>query len=154
MAVALAARKVGEFAQTEYPVVAPSVSVRDAIVAMRAMHSACVLVVSEQRLMGIFTERDFLNRVIGEGNLPGRTTVSDVMTVDPEVLQANEFIGQAIHRMGRGGFRNMPIVDESGRPVGVLSVRDVVEHLSDLFVTEEEASSQFAGAWLDLGEDT
>ncbi|MEE2750958.1 MAG: CBS domain-containing protein [Myxococcota bacterium] len=146
----MAARKVGEFAQAEYPVVDPSVSVRDAIAAMRAMHSACVLVVSEERLLGIFTERDFLNRVIGEGCLPGRTDVADVMTVDPEVLQAGEFIGQAIHRMGRGGFRNMPIVDESGRPVGVLSVRDVVEHLSDLFVFEEESSTEFSGAWLDL----
>ena len=146
----MAARKVGEFAQAEYPVVEPSVSVRDAIAAMRAMHSACVLVVSEERLLGIFTERDFLNRVIGEGCLPGRTSVADVMTVDPEVLQAGEFIGQAIHRMGRGGFRNMPIVDESGRPAGVLSVRDVVEHLSDLFVFEEESSPELSGAWLDL----
>jgi len=151
--MALSARRVGEFAQAEYPEVGPAVSVRDAIAAMRAMHSACVLVVSEQGLLGIFTERDFLNRVIGAGLLPGRTTVSDVMTSDPEVLLASEWIGQAIHRMGQGGFRNMPIVDEAGKPTGVLSVRDVVEHLSELFVPEDEEVSELSGVWLDLEKD-
>ena len=141
---------VGEFSQLEFPVVGPADTVVDALVAMRALHSACVLVMSGERLQGIFTERYFLNRVIGRNLMPGRTMVSEVMTSAPEVLVATQPIGDAILRMGQGGYRNMPIVDENGKPTGVLGVRDVVEHLSELFQQDEEGSEQFLGAWLDL----
>lgn len=146
-------RNVGDFARLKFPVVDPGVTVRDAIAAMRSLHAACVLVMAGEQLEGIFTERDFLTRVIGQQRLPGRTIVADVMTPAPEVLHETQPIGEAILRMARGGFRNMPIVDGNGLPTGILGVRDVVEHLSDFFVPDQEAATQFAGAWLDLEDD-
>jgi len=152
--MAVTSRSVGDFAQAKFPRVEPTATVRDAIAAMRSLHVTCVLVVSQERLQGIFTERDFLNRVIGQQLLPGGTPVADVMTAAPEVLHTTEPIGEAILHMARGGFRNMPIVDDDGIPTGILSARDVVEHLSELFVPEDEEARQFGGAWLDLEDES
>ena len=118
---------------------------------MRAMRTPGVLVVDAGVLVGIFTEKDFLNRVVAAELLPGETRVGEVMTPSPEVLGPDHSVALAINRMAIGGFRNVPIVDEHGRPLGLLSVRDVVDHLAEIFESEEEDANEQAGLWLDLG---
>ena len=107
-------------------------------VAIARMHEAetdCVLVMTDDRLVGIFTDRDAVVKAAGK-----RITsfhVRDFMTPDPVVLRHDDPIAVAIHKMAVGGFRHIPIL-EDGRPTGVVTARDVFHHLAS---TMDRASS-------------
>jgi CBS domain-containing protein len=93
-----------------------------------------VLVVDgDGRLTGIFTERDVLTRVAGRDLDPRRTPLGEVMTRDPQALGPTDRVAYALHCMGVSGYRTIPLVDEDRRPVGVVTVTDVVRWLGDLF---------------------
>jgi CBS domain-containing protein len=83
-----------------------------------------VPVMQGERLLGIFTERDLLVRVIAAGLDPARTPVREVMTTDLETIGAEELVAQAIRRMDEDGLRHLVVVDV-GRVLGVLSTRDI-----------------------------
>jgi CBS domain-containing protein len=94
----------------------------------------CALVVSDAgRLAGIFTERDVLMRVAGRPIDLGQTAVRDYMTRDPVTLPSDSSVAFALNRMLIEGFRHIPLVDERGRPTGVVSQRQLIEYLSDFF---------------------
>ncbi len=112
-------------------------TVMDAISAMTQERHDYVLVMENDSITGIFTERDFLNRVIGERLLPAEVLIRDVMTPDPETLMRSDYISYAIERMARYGFRNIPVIDE-GRPPAVLTVWNVMSHLSEILADIEE----------------
>jgi CBS domain-containing protein len=107
-------------------------SVADAVAAMRRHRGGCVLVRSGERLVGIFTERDFLRRVLAAGR-PLSVALAECMTADPVSVRANETIGAALRRMEEGGYRHLPVVDGQGRPVGVVSVKCIVHYLVEHF---------------------
>ena len=99
-------------------------------VAIARMHEAetdCVLVMADDRLVGIFTDRDAV--VKAAGKRLESFHVRDFMTPDPVVLRHDDPIAVAIHKMAVGGFRHIPIV-EDGRPTGVVTARDVFHHLA------------------------
>ncbi len=99
---------------------------------MNENHTGCVLVQKGGKLVGIFTERDVLNKVFFRED--SRTVaVEAVMTKSPETLEADETIAFALNKMSVGGYRHIPIVEPGGKPVGVLSVRDIVDFLVDMF---------------------
>jgi CBS domain-containing protein len=101
-------------------------------VAIERMHAAeadCVLVTEAGRLVGIFTDRDAV--VKAAGTRLDAFHVSDFMTSDPVVLRPDDPIAIAIHKMAVGGFRHIPIVDD-GRPTGVVTARDVFDHLAGM----------------------
>jgi CBS domain-containing protein len=114
----------------------PRTTIADAIALMKQYGVGCVLVESEQRLIGIFTERDVLFRVVGTPLDPTRTPVSDVMTPNPESLRMENELAWVLNLMAVGGFRHVPIVDDDGRPVAVFSVRHIVERLVEFFPNE------------------
>ncbi len=133
-------------------------TVREAVALMRKVGTSCVLVVSEVseaqgKLLGIFTERDLLRRVVAIGLPAQETPVGQVMTRDPETLGVGDSIAFAINRMGEGGYRNVPIVDRAGVPIAVLSVRDVVRHLRDVFsgFKRIDAEEELRSPWTDIG---
>ncbi|MCS7020489.1 MAG: CBS domain-containing protein [Gemmataceae bacterium] len=106
--------------------------VRAAVETMRAGRSGCLLVTSGGRLVGLFTERDLLTRVLAVGrslDIPLR----EVMTPSPTTAEWHEPLRIAIRRMQEGGYRHLPIVDSTGRPVGVLSARQVVHYIVEHF---------------------
>ena len=108
-----------------------SMSVAEAVLAMNVNHTGCVLVMRDGRLVGIFTERDALTKVIGRDD--GRNLkVEAVMTPNPETLKLGDDLAFALHHMSVGGYRHIPLVEDDGKPVGVLSVRDIVHYLADL----------------------
>ncbi len=109
-----------------------SATVVDAVKAMNESHTGCVLVGKAGKLAGIFTERDVLNKVVFKPDNRG-FRVDSVMTANPETLSASDTIAFALNKMSVGGFRHIPIVDRAGKPVGVLSVRDLVDFLVELF---------------------
>jgi CBS domain-containing protein len=85
------------------------------------------------RLAGIFTERDVLTRVVGRDLDARRTLLGEVMTRNPEALTASDRVAYAIHCMSVSGFRTIPLVDAERRPIGVITVSDVVRWLANLF---------------------
>jgi CBS domain-containing protein len=108
-----------------------STSIREAIALMLQRRIGAVLVVRGGRAVGIFTERDVLRRVATSGvdqSLP----VGDVMTEEPEVLGLDDGIAFALNRMIVGGFRHVPIVDDAGAPLAMLSLREVVAFIVSL----------------------
>jgi len=84
-----------------------------------------VLVQRDGRTVGIFTERDVLRRVVSCAVAQDQP-VSEVMTPDPDSLGPDDGVAFALNRMIVGGFRHIPIVDDEGEPVAMLSQRDVV----------------------------
>jgi CBS domain-containing protein len=107
-------------------------SVLEAVHAMREQHIGCVLVQQAENLIGIFTERDVLNRVVFHSE-HSQLLVESVMTKNPESLSSSESLAFALNMMSIGGYRHIPIVDAKGKVIGVLSVQDIVAFLVDLF---------------------
>ncbi len=108
-------------------------SLDEVIRLMREQRQGCALVTRERRLYGIFTERDVLMKVVGTRIDLERTPVRAFATHDPVTLPAEASVAYALNRMVFEGFRHVPLVDENGSPVGVVSMRDIIEYLSGLF---------------------
>jgi CBS domain-containing protein len=107
-------------------------TVVSAVNAMNEHHTGCVLVEKGGQLVGIFTERDVLRRVVfREGNRGWK--VASVMTADPETLPPTASIAYALNKMSVDGYRHIPIVDQGGKAIGVLSVKDIVRFVVEFF---------------------
>lgn len=104
---------------------APSMTVYDAAVAMRAKGIGSVLVEEAGRLTGIFTERDLLNRVVAAGKDPAATTLSEVMTKDVVGMEGDKPLSHALHLMQQHNFRHVPVLAQ-GKPIGMVSARDAL----------------------------
>jgi CBS domain-containing protein len=105
---------------------APSqTTVADAARLMKKHAVGALLIVDETRLVGIFTERDALFRVVAADKDPKTTRVAAAMTKKPRTIEPDRPIGHALHMMYEGGFRHVPVV-EKGRPVGMVSARDAL----------------------------
>lgn len=99
---------------------------------MKQRNVGSVLVVDGTRLVGIFTERDALFRVLAAERNPAATPLSDVMTPQPQTMHPDEPFLHALRAMHEGKFRHLPVV-EFGRPIGIVSVRDALdEDLTEL----------------------
>jgi CBS domain-containing protein len=108
-----------------------SATLEDAVMAMREHRIGCMLVVDAGgHLIGIFTERDLLMRL---ENADLARNIRPYMTPDPETLSPDDPIAFALNLMSVGGFRHVPLVDAHGLPCGVVSVKDVVNYLADVF---------------------
>jgi CBS domain-containing protein len=113
--------------------VAPTQTVAEAIALMRREVVGCLLVVDKgQKVVGIFTERDLMRRVLAPGK-PLSLSVAACMTPNPVTVNPKDPIGVAVKRMEEGGYRHLPVIDESGRPLGVLSVKRIVHYLVEHF---------------------
>jgi CBS domain-containing protein len=102
----------------------------------------CILVVDEQQhLVGIITDRDLLVRMMGKGLNPATIKVDDIMTPSPESLCANDPIAFALNRMHLGHYRHIPLIvsdGERGYPVGVVSSKDILNHVATFLETHQE----------------
>jgi CBS domain-containing protein len=99
---------------------------------MKQHKIGAILVLDGTRLIGIFTERDALFRVLAGGLDPSTTRLSDVMTRQPQTIHPDEPFLRALRVMHEGKFRHLPVV-EYDRPLGMVSVRDALdEDLYDL----------------------
>ena len=118
-------RPMSEIIKRQEPLaLSPTASVEHACQLMRDRRVGAVLVVDdEQRLVGIFTGRDAVCRVLAEGSDAAATKLSEVMTRAPEVLAPDKKAIEALRLMQDCGFRHVPVVDR-GRVVGVVSRGD------------------------------
>jgi len=96
-----------------------------------------VLVVDQSGMLkGIFTERDCILKLSGFGSELESLVVDNYMTKDPTTERPDTTVAYALNLMSHGGFRNIPITDTQGFPIGVLSVKDVVDALVQSFTKD------------------
>jgi CBS domain-containing protein len=115
----------------------PRTSVGEAARLMKDNQVGAVLVVDEGRLVGIFTERDAVYRVMALGGEPAATPLGEVMTREPKTVAPDESFGYALLLMHEHGFRHAPVI-ENGRPVGVVSARHALDPELEEFTAEAE----------------
>jgi CBS domain-containing protein len=132
-------RSVRSVVANQTPLTAPkTTTVLEAAHLMKAQGKGALLVVEGSKLIGIFTERDALFRVIAAGRDPVATPVSEVMTPQPQTIHPDEPFLHAMRIMHRGGFRHLPVA-EHGRPLGMVSARDALDDdLYELSVNLEQ----------------
>lgn len=110
---------------------APGESIRRILRLLKEMNTGAVLLCEEQRLVGIFTERDALRALADDVSLD--EPVSSVMVANPVTLRPKDTLGKAIALMSTGGFRRLPIVDGQGKVLGLLKVTGVLRYLVEHF---------------------
>jgi len=102
-------------------------SVLETVRAMVERNIGAVPVIHNGKLVGIFSERDLMRRVVAEGRDPGRTCLAEVMTEDPLTIATNEDLETCMTLMRRHGFRHLPVCHDS-LLVGMVSLRDILLH--------------------------
>jgi len=110
---------------------APSATVGEAIQAMLAHEIGALLVVADDgRLLGIITERDLLVKIVGRDEALAEP-VRAYMTADPETVRSSDTLALALNKMDCGGYRHLPVL-HGGRLAGMISVRDMIQHITRL----------------------
>lgn len=104
--------------------IAPQCSVLEAAQRMKELRIGALLVTEEAQLLGIFTERDVLVRVVAEGLDPSHTSVSDVMTPEPKCVSPFITVENAMHVITDKRFRHLPVVD-GDRLEGLITIGDL-----------------------------
>jgi len=105
--------------------IAPGASVLDAVEAMNSRKIGALLVTEEGRVSGIFTERDVLQRVIGEMRKPSATAVSEVMSAKVVCVQPDTDLDEVSTLMKDRRIRHVPVCDTDGKLMGMVSIGDV-----------------------------
>jgi CBS domain-containing protein len=108
--------------------VEPQTSLADVANRMRREDADSAAVMSGNRLLGIITERDLV-RAIADGLNPQQAKADVVMTADPATVTGDEEVAVVAVKMMRLGIRHLPVVDQQGKPVGLISARDLVSLL-------------------------
>jgi len=112
--------------------VRPATTVRQAMELMLDHDIGALLVAGDDgKLLGIFSERDLLTKVAGLHEGYAEQPVQQFMTRNPETVTASDTLAFALHKMDVGGYRHLPVLKE-GLPVGVVSVRDMLRHITRL----------------------
>jgi CBS domain-containing protein len=119
---------VGEVMSGNLLTVDPTTSLAEAAARMSDRGVGAALVLSNDHVSGILTERDVL-RAVATGGVEG-THVAAWMTRDPETVDVSEPTGQAAAVMIHGGFRHLPVL-EGDKPVGIVSIRDLMKVVVD-----------------------
>jgi len=105
-------------------------AISDAIHLLKNNKIGCVILTnSNNELTGIFTERDVLLKIAFNGISIKTTPVKDVMTKNPETIQMTDSVAHGLYKMSNGGFRHLPIVVENRIPVGIISVKDIIDYI-------------------------
>ena len=115
-------------------------SVRAACRLMTERNIGALLVVENEQIAGIFTERDALNKILSAGLDPETTHLEQVMVSKPQTIGVDNPLAYALYMMAEGGFRHVPVVDQRGVPVGMVSARDALGQ--DLVDLEREIQHQ------------
>ena len=118
----------------------PQSSVREAARLMASANVAALLVADDGHMLGIVTERDVSARVVAAGLDPDATPLSRVMTPEPRSLAPDDSISEALELMRRHSFRHLPVVDDGGHAIAMVSVRDLNREF-DWRLPDEQAAT-------------
>lgn len=119
----------------------PDITVSEAAKLMAERKVGAVMVVEGQSLVGLFTERDIVLRVIARDRDPGTTRLAEVMTTAPKTIGPDKSFGFALLMMHENGFRHVPVV-ENGKVIGIVSVRNALDPELEEFEAESQRRKQ------------
>ena len=109
--------------------VAPDAPVSEVIKQMKQARLGCALVLDDGKLVGIFTERDLLNKLTGEAARSHATAVKELMSADPETLRETDSIATALNHMSMGRYRHIPVRKSDGTYC-VTSIKHVLKYIA------------------------
>jgi len=115
--------------EQEFLGVGPGATALEVIRKMKAARVGCALVLDGGRLVGIFTERDVLNKLVGKNAVTESTPVKDLMSVNPETLQETDSVATALNQMSMGRYRHIPIHKSDGS-YAVTSIKHVLKYIA------------------------
>jgi signal-transduction protein with cAMP-binding, CBS, and nucleotidyltransferase domain len=118
--------------------VSSDASVGEVLNLMVAKRIGCLLVIDDNQLVGIFSERDALLRLNVRSEQLRDRPVKEFMTESPGTLEMDDKIAFAVHKMAVGGYRHVPIMTD-GRPTGIISIRDILRYATEKLQTAEAA---------------
>jgi len=130
-------RIVGSIMEQDILVAAPGTSVGEAASLMAARNVGAILVIEDDRLVGIFTERDVVFRVVARGLDTQATRLAEVMTPTPQTVSPQTPFGHALVLMQENGFRHLPVIRD-GKPVGIVSSRSAMDPDLEEFRSETQ----------------
>jgi CBS domain-containing protein len=110
-------------------------SLHNVVEQMRKKHTSCVLICKGTRCVGIFTERDYLTKVLSMGADRARP-VDEFMSSQLKTLSLDDTVGKAISLMNEFGFRNIPLLDREEKCAGLLQIRNIIQFLAELYPEE------------------
>ncbi len=124
--------------------VPPTVTVLEAVQEMNQHKIGCILVMDGPHLLGVFTERDVLTRVVAEERTPSSCMVRDVMTTKPHTITEDSTIEQTMDLFHNMRCRHLPVIEPmSRRVVGMISIRDISRWLADAHQAEAQQLRQY-----------
>jgi CBS domain-containing protein len=132
----LAAATIGDLAPRPPARVPSDAPMWKVVEEMSSKGRGAVLVEHEGKLVGIFTERDLLNRLDHADPLWSHAIVGDVMTPEPMVIRRDDTLAEALRRLLEGRRRHLPIVDDHKRALGLISIRDILTYVAGRFPEE------------------
>jgi predicted transcriptional regulator len=115
--------------------VAPTTPVAEVLKILVINTIGCVMITADEKIVGIFTERDALLKLNMQAGELGARPISEFMTPNPQILSVDDKIAFAVQRMDLGGYRHVPLVDKHGQLVGIISVRDILQYFMQKVAT-------------------
>ena len=120
----------------------PETLVSDAARLMATKKVGAIIVIENECLVGIFTERDIVFRVVARGLDARATRLADVMTRAPHTVEPDRPFGYALLIMHEKGFRHLPVI-EDGKPIGIVSARSAMDPELEEFVSEAQRREHY-----------
>ena len=144
---------VKRYCSRDVDTITPAETARTAAGRLHSRKVGCLVVIEDENgrhPIGILTDRDIAVRVVAEGRDPQATCVSDIMTLHPDKIRQDSSMEDALRIMRSGLFRRVPVVDDNGRLVGLLSLDDVLRavarELADISrLIEQEGPESLGG---------
>ncbi len=124
--------RIDELSIQAFQAVSPATPIGEVYKLMDQGDLSAVMVCEEDRVVGIFTQRDILYRTALE-KLDDSTPIEKLMSPEPVTLQPHDLLADAIRVMAEGGYRHLPLVDDKGRVAGLITNRDVLKFIADYF---------------------
>jgi len=115
--------------EQEFLAVPPHITALEAVNKMKAARLGCALVIENGKLLGIFTERDVLNKLSGKHAVVATTLVKDLMSANPETLRETDSVATALNKMSMGRYRHIPVQRTDGS-YSVTSIKHVLKYIA------------------------
>ena len=115
--------------EQEFLGVSPDTPALEVIAKMKAAGLGCALVMDQEKLVGIFTERDLMNKLTGKNASSPNTAVKDLMSADPETLDETDSVATALNKMSMGRYRHIPVKKADGT-YSVTSIKHVLKYIA------------------------
>ncbi len=133
---ALADETVSAIQAQPIAIIKPETPVREAIAKLASLHHACLLVEEDGKLLGVFSDRDALDKVALEYEQVKDQPVSAVMKTQPVYVYETDSPAAALSVMAVSGYRHVPVVDLNEKLIGIISPHRVTSFLQNYFVDE------------------